>query len=229
MKRLTHFSTVLFVATILSCANYDVPEPSGIANDAVDSSAHVGERPPHHLDFVHDGKKYRLSLSVNRSKRNSDRKVLVYIKASGRVWAFDRRTGRYDHGLGGSSSEKSFQVFVEGGKLKLLPSGGSGGAGYSGIDGWLAGVDITVAPPHEIASGLTVDTEELDIHATIEFNLISEKSDSDGERTILEAVETKLTWNASLDPSSANGFRLSDQGSATQAEPNGEQDVDSNA
>lgn len=190
------------------------------------------ERPSVQRDFVHDGKKYRLILSVNRSERRLDRYTLAYIKANGRVWAFDHRTGRYDNGLGGGSAQKSFKIFVEGGKLRLSSGGAGGAAGFSGIDGWQAGVDIAVTPPHETQdapAGLTIKSEQVDIHSTIKFNLFSATSDSEGERTFLEAVETKLSWKASLDSSSPSGFRFSDQETALREDHHGEQGEDDQA
>ena len=153
------------------------------------------------VDFIHEGKRYRLELTVAQTERANDDSWILEGRATGRLLRYNRKTGRFDIRIDSDrgDSKTSLRVSKSGKKLQTHLGNSTGAASFSGLEGYNFSVEVNVptaeAPGAEIAPELVV-----------EFQLISNKVEKDGTSRILKSVRLPLSWKASADAKSPNGI-----------------------
>ncbi len=153
------------------------------------------------VDFVHEGKRYRLELTAAQSERADDDSLTLEGRANGRLLKYNRRTGRFDVRIDSErgDSKASIRVSKSGDKLQTHLGNSTGAASFSGLEGYNFSVEVNV-PPAE-APGAEIAPE-----LVAEFQLISNKVEKDGASRILKSVRLPLSWRASADVQSPNGI-----------------------
>lgn len=204
-----------------SCASRQPVVVEGIVSSKQGDYSYVhDERPLHYFDFEHKRKRYRLALYTKSNERHSggrSRSVNTHVEAYGSVLQYNPKARKFDSQIGGAMGSVAFRVFPEGGKLRLFPAGGGESAGWSGIDDFLAGIDLAITP--SAIHGYTSPNKDLDVYVDIEFKVFSDAADELGKRYRLASVSARLHWNIFFDGDSISGLgytrgenRLSEKG-----------------
>ena len=165
------------------------------------------------VDFIHEGKRYRLELTVAQTERANDDSWILEARATGKLLKYNRKTGRFDIRIDSErgDSKTSLRVSKSGQKLQTHLGNSTGAASFSGLEGYNFSVEVNVpsagAPGAEIAPELVAA-----------FQLFSNKVDKDGTSRILKSVRLPLSWRASADVKAPNGIGCVRARSATELE-----------